>query len=147
MAARMDRDTLVEEEQLLTEPKRPDATLGELFGEMTAETGRLIRKEVELVKVEGKEQLKESAAVGGMFAGAAMAGWLALLLGSMALAWMFDRWVDTDVAFLIVFGIWAIVATVMFVVARNRVKHAQKPLPVTTETIKEDISWAKAQKN
>ena len=44
-----------------TEPKRSDQSLGELFKELTTELGDLFHREVELAKVETREQLRRSA--------------------------------------------------------------------------------------
>jgi hypothetical protein len=62
-----------------TTPKRPEMSLGELFSEMTGELSTLFRKEVELAKLEGKEELKQAGAAAGMFAGAGVGGFFALM--------------------------------------------------------------------
>ena len=129
-----------------TTPKRPERTLGELFGEMTSELSTLFRKEVELAKVEGREELKRAGAAAGMFAGAGVAGWLAVLFSSFALAWLLDQAMNTALAFVIVAVLWGIVALVLVSSARKKAKQI-KPLPETTDTLKEDVQWLKAQKS
>jgi len=131
---------------LATTPKRPEMSLGELFGEMTGELSTLFRKEVELAKVEGREEVKRAGAAAGMFAGAGIAGWLTLLFASFALAWLLDQAMNTALAFLIVAVLWGIVAFVLLSSAKKKAKQIQ-PLPQTTETLKEDVQWAKAQRN
>ena len=44
-----------------TEPKRPDASLGELISELTTEVSTLFRKEIELAKTEAREKLATPA--------------------------------------------------------------------------------------
>jgi len=131
---------------LATTPKRPDMSLGELFSEMTGELSTLFRKEVELAKVEGREEVKRAGAAAGMFAGAGVAGWLTILFASFALAWLIDQALNTALSFLIVAVLWGIVALVLLSSAKKKAKQMQG-LPQTTETLKEDVQWAKAQKN
>lgn len=129
-----------------TQPMRPDRSLGELFTEMTSDMGTLVRKEIELAKLELKE---EGARVGkgvGMFGGAGLAGWLALLFMSLALAWLIDQGLNTALAFAIVGLLWTIVALVLMSMGKKQLKET-KALPNTTETIKEDVRWAKALKS
>src|SRR5436305_1863983 len=56
---------------LQTEPARPDKSLGELVAEMTGEISALMRKEVELAKVEIKEEVGAAGKVGDKVSGAA----------------------------------------------------------------------------
>ena len=126
-------------------PKRPDASLGELFSQMTADLGTLLRKEVELAKVETKEELGRAAKAGGMLTGGLVAAHLAAIVLSFALAWLLDEWMDTALAFLIVGVIWAVVAAVLVLAGRHRLRDVQ-PLPETVGSLKEDVAWAKAQR-
>jgi F0F1-type ATP synthase assembly protein I len=133
-------------EPTATEPKMADKSLGELFHDMTSDLGELVRKEVELAKVEAREEAKRAGKAAGMFAGAGLGGWMALLFVSLALAWLLDQAMNTALAFLIVGVLWALVAAVLFMRAKREVA-AVRPLPETTESLKEDVQWAKAQKN
>jgi hypothetical protein len=130
---------------LAVEAKRPDQSLGDLFSDMTTELSDLFRNEVELVKVETRDELKRAGKVGGMFGGAALAGWMTVLFLSLALAWLLDQELNTALSFAIVAAIWGIAMAVLAVMGRN---HARKleGLPVTRETLKEDMAWAKQQK-
>jgi hypothetical protein len=128
-----------------TEPKRADKSLGELLSEMTEDLSTLFRKEIELAKLEAKEEIVQVGSAAGMYAGAGVAGLLTLTLWSFALAWWIDQKLNTAVSFLIVGVIWAIVGFVMMSAARKKLKDVEV-LPTTKETIKEDLEWAKAQK-
>ncbi len=129
-----------------TQPMRPDRSLGELFTEMTTDMGTLVRKEIELAKVELKEEGTRVGRGVGMFGGAGLAGWLALLFISMAVAWLLDQALNTALAFAIVGVLWAVVALVLMSMGKKQLKET-KALPNTTETIKEDVRWAKALKS
>ena len=53
-----------------TDPKRPEASLGELVSEMTSDLSTLFRKEIELAKTEARDELKQAGKAGGMLGGA-----------------------------------------------------------------------------
>jgi uncharacterized membrane protein YqjE len=129
-----------------TEPLQPDKSLGELFSEMTSELSTLFRKEVELAKLEAKEEGKKVGKAAGMFGGAALGGWMAVVLLSFALAWLLDDVMPRPLAFAIVGVVWGIVALVLMARGRKEIKDT-KTLPQTKETIKEDLEWARAQKS
>jgi len=129
-----------------TEPKRPDASLGELFSEMTSNLSTLFRQEVQLAKTEAREEVAQGGKAGAMFGAAGVAGWLALLLLSLALAWLLDQAMNTALAFAIVGVLWVIAAAIFASRGRAMLGNV-RGLPETRETIKEDVEWAKAQKN
>jgi uncharacterized membrane protein YqjE len=148
MAERPDSNTLTSEHARdfrPTEPKRADRSLGELFSEMSEDLSTLFRKEIELAKVEAKEEVAQLGSAAGMYAGAGVAGLLTLTLLSFALAWWIDQKLNTAVSFLLVGLIWAIVGLVLASAARKKSKDVEV-LPNTKATIKEDLEWAKAQK-
>jgi uncharacterized membrane protein YqjE len=135
------------EAALPTEPKAPDKSLGQLFSELTADLSTLMRKEVELAKVETKEEVSRAAKAGGMLGGGAVAGYFALLFLSFALAWLLDEWMHTALAFLLVGLVYAVVAAVLALQGRARLQSVN-PVPTqTVETLKEDVQWAKAQRS
>ena len=129
-----------------TEPKRADATLGELVSEMTSELSTLMRQELELAKAETRVEVARTAKAGGMFAGAGLAGWMALLMLSLAIAWLLDQGINRALAFAIVGVVWAAVGLLLYMAARKRAQQIEG-LPETRESIKEDVEWAKAQKS
>jgi Putative Actinobacterial Holin-X, holin superfamily III len=129
-----------------TEPKRPEASLGELVSEMTSELSTLFRKEIDLAKTEAREEFKQAGKASGMFGGAALGGWMAVLLLSLALAWLLDQAMNTALAFAIVGVVWAVVAFILQRAGRQMLARV-RGLPTTRDTIKEDVEWAKAQKS
>ena len=133
-------------DQRPTEPKRSDMSLGELFAEMSSDLSTLFRKEVELAKVEAKDEVAQLSKAGSMMAGAAVGALLTLTMLSFALAWWIDQELNTAVSFLIVGLLWAAIAAVLATVGRKKLKDVDV-LPQTKETIKEDVEWAKMQKS
>jgi len=132
---------------LAVEPKQPDKTLGELFSAMTADLSTLMRKEVELAKVEMKEEAGHAAKAGGLLGAGALTAYLAVLFGSFAFAWLLDQWMPTALAFLVVGVLYAIAAAVLITKGRGRLKDVRPVPEQTVETLKEDVQWAKAQKS
>jgi hypothetical protein len=113
-----------------------DRSFGDLMGEVTRDLSTLVRQEVELAKAEIREEGKKAGKAAGMFGGAGLAGYMVLLFLSIALWWGLSNVMDQGWAALIVAVIWAVVAGVLFAVARSQL-HAVRGLPRTTETVKD----------
>jgi len=129
-----------------TQPLQPERSLGELFGAMTTDISTLLRKEVELAKVEVKEEAGRVGKAAGMLGGAGLAGWLALLFVSLAAAWLLDQGINRALSFAIVGVLWAIAAFVLLNKGKRELKQVET-IPVTKQTLKEDVQWAKEQKS
>ena len=129
------------------EPKQAEKSIGELFGEMTTEVSQLMRKEVELAKVEIKEEVGRAGKAGGMLGGGAVAGYFALLFVSLALAWLLDQAMNTALAFFIVGALYGIAAAILISRGREQMKKVDPVPRQTVETLKEDAEWVKAQKS
>lgn len=126
------------------EPMRPDASLGDLLGELTGQMGDLFRQEVELAKVEAKQEAKRAGAGVGMFGAAGAVGLTALIIASIALAELIDQALNRALSFALVALAWVIVAAVLMRSGKAKLA-AVKPLPETTESLKEDAQWIKTQ--
>jgi len=125
----------------------PDEPLTELLQTATGDLATLFRQELELAKVEIKEDVRQAGRVGGMFGAGAISAHLALLFVSFALAWLLDEIMHPAFAFLIVGVLYAIVATVLFLRGRDEAKRLTPVAQQTVETLKEDVQWAKQQKS
>ena len=132
---------------LRTEPQQAEKSLGELFGDMTSEVSALMRKEVELAKVEIKEEVGRAGKAGGMLGAGAGAGYFALLFASLALAWLLDQAMPIALAFFLVGLLYAIAAVVLITRGREQMKKVDPVPRQTVETLKEDAEWVKAQKS
>ena len=133
--------------ELRTEPKEPDKSLGELVAAMTGEVSELMRKEVQLAKVELKEEVGRAGKAGGMLGAGGVAGYFALLFVSLALAWLLDEVMHVALAFLVVGLLYGIAAAIFITQGRERMKHVDPVPRQTIETLKEDAEWVKAQKS
>ena len=130
-----------------TTAKRPDQSLGALVTEMSSELSTLFRKEIELAKTEAREEASHAGKAAALLGGAAAGGLLALMLLSLALAWLLDDelGLDRGLAFALVGLAWVVAAWMMQRVGRNRLAQV-RGLPETKRSMKEDVEWAKAQK-
>jgi hypothetical protein len=126
-----------------SQPKQPDKSLGDLFGELSGELGELVKTQVELAKTEVRAEAEKAKRVGGAFGAAAFAGYMAALLLSFAVAWGLSEIVPEGVAFLIVGAVYAIAAWILFNRARERAKELNLVPPDTMQSIKEDVQWAR----
>lgn len=133
-------------EERPTQPLRPDKSLGELLAEMSSELGTLFTKEVELAKVELRDDAKRAGRGATMLGIAGVAGWMTVLFVSFAAAWLIDQSLNTPLSFLIVGAVWAVVAVVAASTGRSRLRQLEG-VPQTKQTLKEDAQWVKAQRS
>ena len=129
------------------EPKASDRSLGELLGEMTSSLSTLMRKEIELARVELKEEVRQAGKAGGLLGGAALIAYLGALLLSLALALGLSDALDADpwVGLLVVGVIFVGVAAVLGVQGRNKLQQIDAVPQQTVQTLKEDVQWVKQQ--
>jgi uncharacterized membrane protein YqjE len=126
-----------------TKPKQPDKSLGELFGDLSSEFTGLVKTQVELAKVEVRSEVKKASRPAAMFGGAVLAGYMSLILLSFALAWALENVMDAGLAFLITGVLYAIVAGVLYMRARERAREVNMIPEQTVESVKEDVQWAR----
>ena len=122
-----------------------DRSLGELFSNLTHDLTDLMRSEMELAKVEMKEEAAKAGKAAGMLGGAALAGYLALTLLAFAAAWGLAEVVDAGWAFLIVGVVVGAIAAVLAMTGKKRLDTVDPMPEQTMETLKEDARWARAQ--
>lgn len=116
--------------------------LGELFGDMTRSLQTLMRKEVELAKVEVKEQATRAGKAAGMFAGMAVMGFVGFLLLSFAAAWGLAEGIPVWLAFLAVGLLYVVIAGLLLTVGKKKLAEVGAP-EQTVKTLREDVEVAK----
>ena len=120
-----------------------DASIGELIGNISNDLSQLFRQEVELAKVELKQEAGKAGKAAGMLGGAGFAGYLVVVLLSFAVVAGLSNVMDPGWAALIVAVVWAIVAGVLYMRGRRQLKTVD-PMPRrTVDTLKEDAQWLK----
>ena len=107
-----------------------DPTLGKLVMDAQRDISSLISKEIQLAKSEIKVSVKHGGVGLGLFAGAAFLGLLAIIMLSVAIAY-FIHWngsgLDLHWAFLIVFGLYVLIAGILAFVGLKQVKKVKAP--------------------
>ncbi|GIG86032.1 phage holin family protein [Plantactinospora endophytica] len=111
------------------------ASIGELLTAVTRDTSTLVRQEIQLAKVELRQEMRTAGRVAGMFGGAALGALMVLLFLSYALWWGLSNVMDQGWAALVVAGVWALIAVVLVSVARRQARSL-KPLPQTTDSVR-----------
>ena len=120
--------------------------IGELLKQLSEETTRLVRQELELAKAEVSEKGKRAGVGAGMFGGAGVSALLGLGALTAALIAGLDSAMATWLAALIAGVLWLAVAAVLALQGRNKVQEATPPVPEqATESVKEDLQWAKTR--
>lgn len=112
-----------------------DRSIGELLGAVSQDLTTLLRQEVELAKAEVKQSATRAGAGAGMLGGAGVAAHFVLLFVSLSAWWGISQWTGQAWGALIIAVVWAVVAGVLAVLGRTRLKQVQG-LPRTTETAK-----------
>jgi len=133
----------MEEQPVNDERERPTS---ELLKQLTDQTTRLVKQEIELAKLELQEKGKKAGVGAGMFGGAGALGLYALgaLTATiiLALATFLPGWV----AALIVTVVYGAIAGVLALRGKAQVKQATPPVPEqAVETTKEDARWVKTK--
>jgi uncharacterized membrane protein YqjE len=118
-------------------------SVGELLGRVTSDLSTLMRQEVELAKVEIKEEATKAGKASGMLAGAGAVGYLMLVFLALAVMFALDQVMPIGWAALITAVLLGIVAAVLFVAGRRRFQQVNPKPEQTVETLKEDVQWAK----
>ncbi len=121
--------------------------IGELLKRLSNETAQLVRQELELAKAELTEKGKKAGTGAGMFGAAGVTGLLSLGALTACLVLALNHAVADWLAALIVTAMWAAVAGILALRGRDKVQEATPPVPEQTiETVKEDVQWAKTQR-
>jgi hypothetical protein len=131
--------------QIQQEVQKEERSLGELFSELAAETGTLVRQEVALAQTEVTAKATRVGkqvgylAVGGAIGYAAM---LAIMAGIIiGLSYFIPAWA----AALIVGAVVGAAAFFLISSAMERLKNTNLKPEETVESIKEDAEWLKNQ--
>jgi uncharacterized membrane protein YqjE len=123
-----------------------DQPIGDLLKQLSQQTTTLVRQELELAKTEVSEKGKKAGAGAGMFGGAGVAAMLGLGALTAGAITLLDNAMSTQLAALILSVAWFAVAGVLALKGRNKVREATPPVPEqATESVKEDVQWAKTR--
>ncbi len=130
----------------VNEGQREQASVAELVKQLSEQTSRLARQEVELAKAELAVKGKRAGLGLGMFGGAGafvLYGLGALVAAAiLGLATAVAAWL----AALIVAALLGAAAGVLALQGKNQVARATPPVPEqASDSVKEDVRWAKSR--
>ncbi|SEC18279.1 Putative Holin-X, holin superfamily III [Nocardioides exalbidus] len=105
-----------------------DPTLGKLVMDAQRDISSLISKEIQLAKSELKVSVRHGGLGIGLFAAAAFLLLLAIIMLSVSIAY-FIHWAGLGLhwAFLIVFGVYVLLAAILGLVGVKQVKQVKAP--------------------
>ena len=110
--------------------KDTDPTIGRLVTDATRDISSLINKEIQLAKSELKVSVRAGGTGLGLFAAAAFLVLLAIVMFSMALAYLI-HWngagLDLQWAFLIVFALYLLLAALLGYIGYRKVQQVKPP--------------------
>ena len=122
-----------------------DKSIGDLLGEISRDLSVLMRQEVELATAEIKQEVAKTGKGAGMLAGAGFAGYMVLLFASIALWAGLSNVIDAGWSALIVMAIWAVIAVVLGMNGRTKLRAVHPKPQRTVDTLKQVPDALKGQ--
>ena len=106
-----------------------EPTIGKLVVDASRDVSALVKYEIELLKSELKVSVKAGGIGIALFAAAGFLLVLAIIMLSVAFAYFLTLIFDIDLAwsFLIVFGVYALIAAVLIEIGVEKVKQVKAP--------------------
>jgi uncharacterized membrane protein YqjE len=111
-------------------------SLGEIVSDISTDLTTLIKQEMDLAKVELKQEVTQAGKGAGMLGGAGVAGHLVLVFLSLALTFLLDNWMPIELAALITAVVWGIVAGVLALSGKKALQESNPQLPKTQQSLK-----------
>lgn len=118
------------------EERAATTPLGELLTDVSRDISSLFRQEVALAKAELTESAKKAGKGAGLFGGAGLTGFFALLFLSIAAWWGLGYLIGNAWSAVVIAVVYAIIAAVLALQGRKQMKQI-KGAPQTVETAKE----------
>ncbi|HEX2175589.1 MAG TPA: phage holin family protein [Nocardioidaceae bacterium] len=112
-----------------TDERVDEPTIGRLVADASRDISSLVRGEIALAKSELKVSVRAGGIGAGLLGAAAFLGLLAIVLLSISIAYFIDMipGINSAVAFLIVFGLYVVVAAVLGLVGVKKIKQVGPP--------------------
>ena len=119
-----------------SEQQAAATSFGDLIAEVSRDISTLMRQEVELAKAELKQTAKQTGKGAGLFGGAGVAGFFALLFLSIALWWALGYLMGNAWSTVIVAVVWGVVAAVLYFTGKKEFDEVEG-MPQTVDTVKQ----------
>ena len=118
-------------------PEVSGRSVGDLISEVTTDLTTLMRQELDLAKAEIKQEATTAGKAAGMLGAAGFAGYMVALFLSIALWWALANGMDEGWAALVVAAIWGVVAAVLAVLGRSRMRQVNPKPERTVQTLQQ----------
>jgi len=118
-------------------PEVSGRSVGDLISEVTTDLTTLMRQELDLAKAEVKQEVTTAGKAAGMLGAAGFAGYMVALFASIALWWALANGMDEGWAALVVAAIWGVVAAVLAVLGRSRMRQVNPKPERTVQTLQQ----------
>jgi uncharacterized membrane protein YqjE len=123
-----------------------DRPVGDLVKQLSEQTATLVRKELELAKVELTVKGKRAGVGAGMFGGAGLMGLFAFGALTAMLILLLATAVAPWLAALIVAAVYGAIAGVLALQGKSKVRAGTPPVPEQAiDSTKEDVAWVKTR--
>ena len=123
-----------------------DRATADLMRDLSEQTTSLIRKEIELAKVELDAKRKRVTLGAGMFGGAGLFGLFAFGALTACLILALATFLEPWIAALIVTAVYGAIAGVLALRGKKEVKAGTPPVPEqAVDSTKEDLEWVKTR--
>jgi uncharacterized membrane protein YqjE len=126
------------------ERSQTNASTSELISQLSEQSSRLIREELQLAQAEVSQKAKRLGVGAGMFGAAGLIAFfgLATLITTaiLALTLLVDAWLASLIVMVVLF----VIAAVLALVAKRQVARGVPPVPERTiESVKQDVETVK----
>jgi len=125
-----------------TQPERPDLSLGDVVGKLGDDLSGLLTTQVEIAKLEIKQEVTKAAKGAGLLSSGAFAALVAVFMLSAALAWGIAVPLNEWLGFLIVGLLWTTAALVLAMVGKKKFADVNAVPEKTVAEIKADKALA-----
>lgn len=112
-------------------------SVGQIVGAVSNDLSTLMRQELALAKAEVRVEASKAAKGAGMLGGAGVAGWFVVLFLGNALWWALENVMDAGLAALITAVVFGIIAGVLALMGRKRLKTVDPKPERTIETVQQ----------
>lgn len=126
-----------------TRPERPDLSLGDVVGKLGDDLSGLLTTQVEIAKLEIKQEVGKAAKGAGFLTSGAFAALVAVFMLSAALAWGIAEFLEPWAGFLIVGLIWTALAAALGVTGKKKLDDVNAVPEKTVAELRADQALAR----
>ena len=118
-------------------PDVANLSVGQIVGAVSNDLSTLMRQELALAKAEVRVEASKAAKGAGMLGGAGVAGWFVVLFLGNALWWALENVMDAGLAALVTAVVFGVIAGVLALLGRARLKAVDPKPERTLETVQQ----------